>query len=125
MSEAWAIAVPSTMPDPFPNVVLEAMAEGRAVVGTTLGGIPEMVIAGETGELVRPGDVAALANALERVLGDRSVAQSMGSAGRAHVARTFSRDGWRTEWRRVVKTTFLPVDSSVTLGVERKVSASD
>jgi glycosyltransferase involved in cell wall biosynthesis len=105
MREAWLVAVPSTQPDPFPNVVLEAMAEGRAVVGSDLGGIPEMVVNGRTGELVRPGDADRLADAMSRILGDRGVAESMGRAGRTEVDLRFSRDRLRTDWRAMLRAT--------------------
>src|SRR5436190_20695388 len=52
--------------DVFPTVILEAMASARPVVSTRLAGIPELVIHGETGVLVSPGDTTALAQALEQ-----------------------------------------------------------
>jgi glycosyltransferase involved in cell wall biosynthesis len=51
----------------MPNVVLEALASGRRVVATRVGGVPDVVV-GELGELVAPRDIAALAGALTRVL---------------------------------------------------------
>lgn len=105
MREAWIVAVPSTLPDPFPNVVLEAMAEGRAVVGSDLGGIPEMIDGGRTGELVTPGDATCLANAMTRILMDRAVAESMGQAGRADVDAKFSRSRLRSSWRAMLAST--------------------
>src|SRR5581483_10677278 len=56
--------------DVFPTVIIEAMAAGRPVVSTRLAGIPEAVVDGETGLLVPPGDPAALATALERLIRD-------------------------------------------------------
>ena len=44
-------------PDPLPRTAMEAMAAGRPVVGYQTGGVPEMVVDGETGFLVEPGDV--------------------------------------------------------------------
>jgi len=99
MRDSWLVVVPSTLPDPFPNVVLEAMAEGRAVVGSNLGGIPEMVVAGRTGDLVMPRNAVSLANALARILEDRELAVSMGREGRNEVDRRFSRDRMRSDWR--------------------------
>ncbi len=66
---------------------LEAMAAGRAVVASDVGGHRELVRDGETGILFRAGDVAALAGALDRVLGDAALRARLGEAGRAFVRR--------------------------------------
>lgn len=60
--------VPSVDEDNMPLVVLEAMACGRPVVGSRLGGIPDFVIPGQTGALAEPGDAKSLADAIESVL---------------------------------------------------------
>jgi glycosyltransferase involved in cell wall biosynthesis len=67
------------------RVVIEAAARGRAVVGSRVGGIPDVVSEGETGLLVRPGDADALADALIRVLSDRALAERLGASGRRGV----------------------------------------
>jgi len=66
------------------RVLVEAFCRGRAVVGARVGGIPDLVQDGENGVLVPPGDSAALAEALARVLGDRELAERLGSG--AHVS---------------------------------------
>ena len=73
----------------FGLVLLEAMAAGRPVVATRVGPIPEVVLDGETGLLVEPGDPEGLAGAIVRVLGDRGLAERLGRAGRARVAERF------------------------------------
>jgi glycosyltransferase involved in cell wall biosynthesis len=60
------------------RVVVEAFCRGRAVVGSRVGGIPDLVREGENGLLVPPGDAAALADALVRVLGDYELAGRLG-----------------------------------------------
>src|SRR5690606_6706779 len=75
--------------DGIPNVILEAMALGRPVVGTDFSGIPEVVRDGITGRLVPPGDAAALADALAGILQDRATARRMGDAGAAFVREHF------------------------------------
>ena len=75
--------------DGIPNVILEAMALGRPVVGTDFSGIPEVVRDGVTGRLVPPGDAGALAEALGAVVSDRAAAQRMGDAGAAFVRGHF------------------------------------
>lgn len=77
----------------FPNVLLEAMAAGRPVVATAVGGVPELVRDGVDGILVPPHP-GALATAIVRLLQDERVRLKMGSAGRAR-AETFT-------WTRTV-----------------------
>jgi glycosyltransferase involved in cell wall biosynthesis len=74
----------------LPLVVLEAMAQGKPVVATPVGGTAELVVHGETGLLVPPGDADALAAALAELLDDPSAAARMGAAGRARVLAEFS-----------------------------------
>jgi glycosyltransferase involved in cell wall biosynthesis len=74
----------------MPLVVLEAMAQARPVVATAVGGTPELVVDGETGMLVPPGNVDALADALRALLDDPARAARMGEAGRERVLATFS-----------------------------------
>ena len=72
--------------DNLPTVIMEAMATRLPVVSATIGGIPEMVVENETGFLVQPGDALVLADAIEKVVDDRLLAQRLGRAGyeRAH-----------------------------------------
>ncbi|MCI0588843.1 MAG: glycosyltransferase [Planctomycetes bacterium] len=70
--------------------VLEAMGAGRAVVATEVGGLRESVLPGVTGLLVPPEDATALAQALDRLLGDAPARARMGKAGRERVAALFS-----------------------------------
>lgn len=74
----------------FPVAILEAMAAGLPVVATTVSGIPEAVLPERTGLLVEPEDVAGLAEALIRLLGDPALARAYGAAGRAFLAERFS-----------------------------------
>lgn len=83
LGAAWVQAVPSSYEEPFPNVAVEAMMRGTAVVATAVGGSTEIVREGQTGYLVPPADPAALAEALLRVLRDREAAEALGAAGRA------------------------------------------
>jgi glycosyltransferase involved in cell wall biosynthesis len=74
----------------LPLTVLEAMAAGKPVVGTTVGGIPEAVRHGETGLLVPPQEPGRLAEAVITLLKDPVLATSMGEAGRTRAQEVFS-----------------------------------
>src|SRR5687768_4892209 len=89
VAAADVFALPSWT-EGFPLVVLEAMALGRPVVATAVGGTPELVADGETGLLVPPRDVAALTASLKRVLDDEGLRRRLGEAGRRRVAERFS-----------------------------------
>jgi glycosyltransferase involved in cell wall biosynthesis len=67
------------------RVVVEAFCRGRGIVASRVGGIPDLVVDGETGVLVSPADPRALATALVRVLSDRQFAERLGAAGREAV----------------------------------------
>ena len=77
--------VPSVWPDPLPGVVREAMTRERAVVASAVGGNPDMVIDGENGLLVKPGDPDDLAAAMARLLADPDLRTRLGRAGRESV----------------------------------------
>lgn len=83
----------------LPNVVLEAMAAGRPVVASRVGGVPELVADGVTGRLVTPGDPEELAMAMEAVMAlpeqDRA---AMGAEGARVVAERYSLDAVMARW---------------------------
>jgi len=79
-----SVFVLSSYMENAPLALLEAMAAGVPVVATRVGGVPELVPEG-TGELVEPGDPAALAAAIARLLGDPALASARAGAARRHV----------------------------------------
>jgi glycosyltransferase involved in cell wall biosynthesis len=79
----------SSITDGQPLVVLEAMAAGVPVVGTAVGGIPRQIEHDRTGLLVPPGDAAALAAAVARLLREPAARLRLGAAAREHAAREF------------------------------------
>jgi glycosyltransferase involved in cell wall biosynthesis len=81
-------ALPSEI-DKSPYSVLEAMFAGLPVVSTNVGGIPEMVVDGETGYLVPPDDDVAIADAIEKLLTDDTRRVAMGHASRARAYERF------------------------------------
>lgn len=76
----------------LPNALMEAMAAGKPVVATAVGGVPELVADGVTGVLVPPEDFRALADAIKGLLSDEKRALAMGAAGRERVQQCFSID---------------------------------
>jgi len=74
----------------LPNVVIEAMATGAVAVATDVGGCRELIAPGETGFLVPPGDVEAVAGAMLRLLRSPDVAHRMSSAARRRVESEFT-----------------------------------
>jgi glycosyltransferase involved in cell wall biosynthesis len=83
------VAVPSHI-EPLGNATLEAMAAARPVVGSRVGGIPEMIVDGVTGLMVPAHTPEALADALGRLIGDPTRARMLGQAGRDRAASVFS-----------------------------------
>jgi glycosyltransferase involved in cell wall biosynthesis len=85
-----SLFVLSSVQEGLPNVVLEAMAAGLPVVATDVGGLSELVEHGETGWLVAPKDVPALADAISHLLADDAERTAFGQAGRKRVEQRFS-----------------------------------
>jgi glycosyltransferase involved in cell wall biosynthesis len=90
---AWAHCglgvVPSVVVEAFGIVAVEAMACGKPVIASAIGGLREVVVDGETGVLVAPGDANALRQALQGLLADPARRARLGAAGRRR-ARVFS-----------------------------------
>ena len=76
----------------LPVSVLEAMASGLAVVSTTVDGIPDAVVEGETGFLLEPGDRVGTADRLARLLEDVALRDRLGAASRERVEQVFDGD---------------------------------
>jgi len=85
-----AIFALASIREASPNVILEAMACGRPVVATRVGGIPELVLDGETGLLVDPGNPEAFAEALVDLLTDESKRRRMGRKARERILEEFT-----------------------------------
>lgn len=83
------VILPSLGYEDFPNVILEAMALGKPVIGTRVGGVAEQIADGVTGSIVPPGDEVALADAI-RCMTDKNLRESMGTRGRARFDEAFT-----------------------------------
>ena len=76
--------------DGLPNVLMEAQSQGLAAVATRVSAVPELIEDGINGLLVEPGDRAALAAALERLIRDPALRARLGAAGEARVRADFA-----------------------------------
>ncbi len=90
LDQADMLVLPSTANECLPYAILEAMAHGLPVVSTDVAGIPEMVLDGDTGLVVPPSDVDALAVALARLAPEPEEARAMGERGRRRVVEHFT-----------------------------------
>jgi glycosyltransferase involved in cell wall biosynthesis len=76
-----------------PNILLEAMAAGRPVVATAIGGVTELIDTDVSGILVQPGDVDAAARALQQLAASEPLRHQMGRAARAKIEREHTIEG--------------------------------
>lgn len=93
LASASMMVLPSTAVETFSLAALEAMAMQVPVVASDIGGMSEAVITGETGFVIPPGDPAALADAVVRLLGDELLCARLGRQARARVVANFDRRG--------------------------------
>jgi len=94
--------VPSIWQEPFGLVAVEAMASGRPVIATDVGGLGSIVDHGVTGLIVQPGSILQLAAAIETLITDTSLRHRMGQAA-AQVARE------KYSWDHIIDTHYLPL----------------
>jgi glycosyltransferase involved in cell wall biosynthesis len=93
--------VPSLWPEPFGQVAVEAMAAGKPVIASAHGGLTDIVIDGQTGILVEPGDPAALHQAMIRLLDDAGSRRKFGSEGYARAKQRFTRTQVTTQFEKI------------------------
>lgn len=101
LSALDVVVLASTHTEVLPLSVMEAMAAGRAVVATSVGGVPEIVEDGRSGLLVPPGDADALATALRRLIADPALRAELGRAAALRVQQQFTLPRMVAEMERV------------------------
>ena len=103
MSAMDALVLPPIAKEGFGRVLVEAGAMSIPVIGTEVGGIGEVIVPGETGFVVPPGDASALQTALCALLDDASLRQKMGAAGRKRALTEFSQERMVEQTERVYR----------------------
>lgn len=86
------LVIPSEWYENAPMTVLEAFAYGKPVIGSDIGGIPEMVVEGETGLLFKPGDYQELREKIKYLLADPSMITGMGKKARSKVEKEYNEE---------------------------------
>ena len=98
LSALDVFVLPSILPDPFPTVVLEAMAAGKPVVANAHGGCVEMIEDASSGFLVPGNDPELMASIIRRLVGDRDLRLAVGRNARQRVAEKFSSASFSSAW---------------------------
>ena len=97
--------VPSRWPEPFGMVGPEAMSRGRPVVAFAAGGIPDWLEDGVSGFLVPPGDINGLASAMDRLLSQPGLAESLGRGAAKTVAHRLTHHNYMSNLRNTLEST--------------------
>jgi len=102
---SWAdvVVVPSTKPEPFGLVAIEAMAAGRSVIAANHGGLSEIVVDGVTGSLVEPGSERSLAAAIVSYIEDPARITDEGSAGRNRFEKEFEETHYKMKIIEIIE----------------------
>jgi glycosyltransferase involved in cell wall biosynthesis len=103
MARASVLVLPS-ISEGLPRVIIEAMATGTPVIGSKVGGIPELIEDGVRGFLVPPGDAKTLAEKLRWVLSNVDKASDMGMFARAFVETSFSTERYLNGYKQIFET---------------------
>lgn len=94
LSSAW---------EGFPNVIMEALATGKPIVATNVGGVPELMRDGEYGFLVPPNNPIALAQAMSRLMKLSDIERlNMGAAGRQYIEQNYTMDSYLRKWNALL-----------------------
>lgn len=88
--------------DGFPTVCAEAQACEKPVISTNASSMPEVIVNGETGILVKPQDYEALAGAIEKLFSDSRLSEQLGKSGRKRVVHLFSREVRKKKLERFI-----------------------
>jgi glycosyltransferase involved in cell wall biosynthesis len=121
---ASTLVVLSSEGEALPTVLIEAAGCGRAVVATSVGGIPDVVVDGETGLLVPPGDVRALGDAIIRLFHDHALRHEMELRARELAVRRFALDLWARRLSQIYRAVLVGDRSSASAPVPPRAATS-
>jgi glycosyltransferase involved in cell wall biosynthesis len=114
LGAADSVLMPS-LTEGFPRTAIEAMAAGKPVIATNVGGTPEAIIDDETGILVPARDSDALASAIVRLVGDSDLQARLGAAGRERAAQNYSVDKYVSRLDEMYRR-YSGIDSNTSTG---------
>ena len=97
------VAIPSTQPESFGMVAVEAMSMKKPVIASNIGALPEVVADGETGLLVEPGNVLQLKDAIVKLARDEGLRKKMGEAGFKRQQERFTEERFQREINETIK----------------------
>jgi glycosyltransferase involved in cell wall biosynthesis len=95
--------LPSTLPDPFPTVVLEAMASAKPVIATRQGGALEMIDENKTGMFINLHDAVAASSVIEKLIRNKQLRIELGEAGRKKVLTMYSCEAFENKMIKVLE----------------------
>ena len=121
--EGLDLLVVSSVNEGTPVSAIEAMAAGCPVVATRVGGLPDLVDDGRTGQLVPPGDAEVLAHAISTLVADRTQAARLADAARVEVERRFLASRLVDDVERLYLR--LLAAKGITAGVRSEASAEE
>lgn len=98
--------LPSILPDPFPTVILEAMASSKPVIATNHGGAMEMVSEGESGILIPFNDASESAKQILSIIGDQEKISNMGKKAKLRIDNLYSHERFRKNILNIFQETF-------------------
>jgi glycosyltransferase involved in cell wall biosynthesis len=101
ISEAACVVVPSLWPENSPMLILEALHYGTPVIASRIGGIPELILDGETGILIQPGDLEGLVTAIKQCHKDKTLQQEAHVLGPKFILDHFSPESILSEWEQL------------------------
>lgn len=106
MAQSDVVVVPTVAQEALGRTAVEAMGAGRPVIASRIGGLPYTITDRVTGLLFEPGDAGGLADCINEILSNSSLAASLGNAGRNRFLREYT-------WDHMIQTKYLPLFSQV------------
>ena len=101
MKKCWCLVLPS-FSEGLGRVLMEAMALGKPVIGSKVGGIPDLIREGQSGFLFEPGNAKELAEKLKTLLSSEAMAAELGKKGREFIQNNFSNEKYISNYLKMI-----------------------